>query len=401
MIGLAIAYLKRRWGQALLATLVAMLGIAALLVTFAGFEALPPAAERAWGGADVVIGPKGSPLDLVLCCALHVSDPQGLISEKEAMGFARNPLVRAAAPIALGDNIDGWRIVGTTQELLSVYRAEVARGRSWNRPMEAVLGAQAANALGLGIGDIFVGAHGLSAGGEQHSQFPYRVVGILAPTGSVLDRLVLCDIETIRYIHKRHAEDDAAETGVRQTYVNLPDAATAIVASYKSPVAMMLVPRLVNANEALTAASPSLEIARLMSYARPLTYAVLAVGMLMIAIAAATAATALLATMNVRTKDLALLRVLGASPARLALVAFSEAGIIAVCALILGALLAVGMLAALSHFLALRTGVVLQPQFSSGLLAAVIAGAFGVAALAAALPAFRAASTPIEEVLKS
>src|SRR5580704_11681415 len=104
MIGLAFAYLRRRWGQALLSVIVGALGVAAVGTAVVGFEALPPAAERSWGGADLVVGPKSSALDLVLCCAMHISDPRGLVSEKAAMAAVNHPLVRVAAPIALGDN---------------------------------------------------------------------------------------------------------------------------------------------------------------------------------------------------------------------------------------------------------------------------------------------------------
>ena len=119
-IMLAFAYLRRRWGQALLSILVGALGIAAVATAFVGFDALPDAAERSWGGVDLIVGPKGSALDLVLCCALHVADPRGLVSEKAAMAAVNHPLVRVAAPIALGDNIDGWRIVGTTPDIFKV-----------------------------------------------------------------------------------------------------------------------------------------------------------------------------------------------------------------------------------------------------------------------------------------
>src|SRR5580658_6363949 len=156
-IVLAFAYLRRRWGQALLSILVGALGIAAVSTAFIGLDALPDAAERSWGGVDLVIGPKGSALDLVLCCALHISDPRGLVSQKAAMTAAGHPLVRVAAPIALGDNVEGLRIMGTTPAILSVYRAELAGGRIWTEPLEAVLGAQAAHALGFKIGDTFVG----------------------------------------------------------------------------------------------------------------------------------------------------------------------------------------------------------------------------------------------------
>ncbi len=398
---LAFAYLRRRWGQALLSILVGALGVAAVAIAYVGLDAFPAAAERAWGGADLVIGPKGSALDLVLCCALHVSDPRGLVSEKAAMAAASHPLIRVAAPIALGDNVDGWRIVGTTPQLLWVYRTDVAQGRIWNKPLEAVLGADAADALHLKIGQSFIGAHGLAAGGELHSQFPYRIVGILPRTGSVLDRLVLCDIETVRYIHKMHQEDEAAETGVTETYVNLPDAATAVVASYKSPVAALLVPRLIDANPELTAASPSFEIARLMSYLRPLTLAATALGILLVAIAAAAAAAGLMATMNARTRDLALLRALGAGPPTIAAVAIAEAAIIALAALLLGAGLAALLFYAGAGLLAERTGLLIAPQIDPDAVLYLVLGALGTALVAALFPAIRAARTPIEELLQS
>lgn len=401
VIALALAYLRRRWGQALLSVVVGALGIAAVATATSGLDALPDAAERSWGNVDLVVGPKGSALDLVLCCVLHISDPRGLVSEKAAMAATSNPLVRVAAPIALGDNVNGIRIVGTTPDLLSVYRAEIAKGRMWTKPLEAVLGAQAARSLGLRIGQTFIGAHGLAEGGEMHSQFPYKVVGILAPTGSTLDRLVLCDIETVRYIHKMHQEDEAAETGVTETYINLPDAATAVVASYKSPVAAILVPRLIEANPALSAASPSFEIARVMGYLRPLTWAATALGILLVAIAAAGAAAALMATMNARTRDLALLRALGAAPASIALVAFAEAAMIALAALVAGLGLSALLLSVGAHLLADRTGLMIEPGLDADTLGILVAGAFGTAIVAALFPALRAAHTSIEELLQS
>jgi len=398
---LAFAYLRRRWGQALLSILVGALGIAAVSTAFVGFDALPEAAERSWGGVDLVVGPKGSALDLVLCCALHVADPQGLVSQKAAMAVARHPLVRVAAPIALGDNVEGWRIVGTTPDLLKVYRATLARGTIWDKPLQAVLGARAANALHLKLGDHFIGAHGLAAGGEMHSQFPYTVVGVLAPTGSALDRLVLCDIETVRLIHRAHAAEEAAETGIAENTVNLPDAATAVVVSYKSPVAAMLMPRLVNASPELSAGSPTFEIARLMSYLRPLTVAVTALGLLLVAIAAAGAAAGLMATMNARTRDLALLRALGATPAAVALVAFAEAAIIALAALALGSALTWLFLTLAENALLDRTGLLLKPVIDMGDVFRLIGFTFLVAFLAALVPSIRASHASIEELLQS
>ena len=257
-VALAFAYLRRRWGQALLSIFVGALGIAAVATAIVGFDALPQAARRAWGGVDLVVGPKGSALDLVLCCVLHVSEPRGLVSMKAAMGAVANPMIRAAAPIALGDNVDGWRIMGSTPAILGVYRAKIASGQMWTDKLQAVLGASAARALNFKLGDSFVGAHGLAAGGELHEKFPYKVVGILAPTGSALDRLVLTNIETVRYVHVEQAKAEIAEKGStdEQNIADLPHGATAVVASYRVPTAAAFMPRQIDATDNLSAARP-------------------------------------------------------------------------------------------------------------------------------------------------
>jgi putative ABC transport system permease protein len=402
-VALAFAYLRRRWGQALLSIFVGALGIAAVATAIVGFDALPQAARRAWGGIDLVVGPKGSALDLVLCCALHVSEPRGLVPMKAAMSAVGNPMIRAAAPIALGDNVDGWRIMGSTPAILAVYRAGIASGQMWTDKLQAVIGASAARALNFKLGDSFVGAHGLAAGGESHDKFPYKVVGILAPTGSALDRLVLTDIETVRYVHVEQAKAEIAEKGStdEENVADLPNGATAVVASYRVPTAAAFMPRQIDATDNLSAASPTLEIARLIGFVRPLTIAVTGLGLLLVVIAASGAAIGLMATMNTRTRDLALLRALGASPGKIAMVAFAEASMIMAAALVLGSALTAGLLLIGRDVLADTTGLLLQPELGWDQVAMLLLGTISVTIVAAAFPALRAIHTQIEELLQS
>lgn len=416
---LAFAYLKRRWGQAVLSAVVGALGIAAVATILAGFDALPRAARQAWGGVDLVVGPKGSALDLVLCCALHVAEPRGLVPAAAANKAVANPMLRAAAPIALGDSVQGWRIVGTTPAFLEVYSARFATGRVWSEEFEAVLGAAAAEALGLRVGGTFVGVHGLAGGGEAHQEFSYTVVGILARTGSVLDRLVITDIETVRHIHGKHDKEEPKEAagGEKSGHSHSPgqgqgqghghddedaaDAVTAMVAAYRVPTAALLVQRSIDESEELTAANPSFEIARLAGYARPFTTLVIAFGLLLGAIAAAGASMGLIAAMNARARDLALLRVLGASRLSLGAVALCEAAMIAAAALAFGGLLALGLLWAGRDALAERTGLVLQPDLDLATILAIISGTALIAMLAAAVPALRAMRAQPEELLQA
>ena len=138
-----------------------------------------------------------------------------------------------------------------------------------------------------------------------------------------------------------------------------------------------------------------------MSYLRPLTIAAMALGLLLVGIAAAGAAAGLMATMNARTRDLALLRALGAGPGALASVAFAEAGMIALAALVVGAGLSATLIFWGSNVLAERTGLLLVPHVEFDLIAYLIAGAFITAFMAALFPAIRAARAPIEELLQS
>jgi len=399
--GLAWAFLRRRWGQALLSVVVGALGVAAVETVIIAERELPQAAQRAFGGVDLVIGPKGSALDLVLCCVLHATDPRGLIPLKEGMELARNPMIAAAAPVALGDSYHGWRIVGTTPSILAVYHARLAQGSMWNAPLQAVIGSAAARALGLKPGDTLVGSHGLSPGGEEHAKFPYIVTGILAPTGAGLDRLILTDIQSVYVIHSDPDDAEEAARGQGGPTGFGPPAASVIVAAFRSPVAMASLPRMIDASERFSAASPAMETARLARAGRPVIVAVMAIGVLFAAIAAATAATALAAAMSGRARDLALLRALGAHPWEIAAIAVTESCMLAVAALVVG-IATVAVLAPWgAALLAERDGLVLTIIPNGGDMAVLAGGALAAALVAGAVPALRAARASIETVLKA
>ena len=400
-MGLAWAFLRRRWGQALLSVVVGALGVAAVETVIIAERELPKAAERAFGGVDLVVGPKSSALDLVLCCVLHVTDPRGLIPLKDGMELARNPMIAAAAPIALGDSRHGWRIVGTTPAILAVYHARLAQGSMWTGPLQAVVGASAAHALGLRIGDSFVGAHGLAPGGEEHSKFPYAVTGILAPTGSGLDRLILTDIQSVYVIHSDPDDAEEAVKGQGGPTGFGPPAATAMLAAFRSPVAMAALPRMIDASATFSAASPAMEAARLARAGRPVIMAAMAVGVLFAAIAAATAATALAAAMSGRARDLALLRALGAHPWEIAAIAVAESCMLAAAALVAGLVVVAGLAPWGAALLAERDGLVITITPGGGDLLVLATGALAAALLAGTAPALRAARAPIETVLKA
>lgn len=175
---------------------------------------------------DLVVGPKGSPLQLVLGSVYFLDSAIGRVSLADYEKIkADSEWVEAAFPIGLGDTFDGFRIVGTTPELLE-HTWESASGkvrdpfilrddgksRTFGAPMEAVLGAVVAYQTGLEVGDTFESIHGSIALSEDmqefdHSDHPYTVVGILETSGSPFDRAIYCSIESIWEAHGGHGHE--------------------------------------------------------------------------------------------------------------------------------------------------------------------------------------------------
>ena len=169
--------------------------------------------EQNLAGIDLVIGAKGSPLQLILCNMYHVDNPTGNISLQEARPFLnpKHPLISLAVPLSLGDNYRGYRIVGTSYRLVdSVYSGQIAEGKLWQEDLEVTVGAEVALRTGLRIGDRFHSAHGLVDDGiniHDHGD-GFEVVGILQASGTVLDQLILTNTSSIWAVHE-HEEESA------------------------------------------------------------------------------------------------------------------------------------------------------------------------------------------------
>ncbi|GAA0723585.1 hypothetical protein GCM10009430_27190 [Aquimarina litoralis] len=156
---------------------------------------------------DMVIGAKGSPLQLVLSSLLHIDNPTGNIDLEEAMKIAKKPMVKYKVPVSYGDNYKGYRILGTTHKYLEVYKAQLQSGRLYEKSFEAVVGSQVAKQINLKVGKTFVSSHGLAESGlETHEEKPFVVTGVLKPTGTIIDNLIITNLESIWEVHE-HLDD--------------------------------------------------------------------------------------------------------------------------------------------------------------------------------------------------
>ncbi len=159
-------------------------------------------------GVDIVVGAKGSPLQLVLSSVLHIDNPTGNISYAAAKKIGKNPLVKFSVPISYGDNYKGYKIVGTTSEFKKLYKAEIDKGREVQKPLEVVIGSKVAKTLSLSVGDHFLSSHGLIENDIDVHSDEFTVVGIFKPTLKVIDRLIISDLESVWEVHNHEAHAD-------------------------------------------------------------------------------------------------------------------------------------------------------------------------------------------------
>ncbi len=397
-IALAFRYLWSRPLAALLNLLLLTLGLASITFVLLASEQIDRAFQRDLAGIDLVVGAKGSPMQLILAGVFHIDVPPGNISLADVEALRRQPQVAQLIPLSLGDSFRGFRIVGTNADYLAHYHLVPAQGSAWSQPLEAVLGANVARDTGLKTGNSFVGSHGLGGGGAGHADHPYRVTGVLAPCGCVADRLILTATESVWEMHESHAKPGAAHDDADH---DARHEVTMALITYKSPMAAVTFPRYVNSSTGMQAAAPAIEVSRLLRMVGVGSEVLRGFGAVLLATAALSVFIALWNAVRERRADLAMLRMLGAPPAKVAALLLCEAWWLALLASILG--LAGG------HALAALVGALLEAQRSlpmTGRLwvpaeAWIPAAAAAVATVAALIPAVSAYRVDVAQLLNA
>ncbi len=383
------------------------LGVAVVVALLAIDRGLDDRFSRDLAGIDLVVSGKGSPLQIILSSVFQIDQPTGNIPLATLARLKRNRLVKDAVPVSLGDNVGGYRIVGTTSEYGRLYNAHLAAGRWWTVPLEAVLGAEVAREEHLTVGDAFVGEHGLARGGESHTATPYRVTGVLAPTGAVVDRLALTETASVWKVHEHenaeHAEALAKEEQAAEgpdLYPAVDQQITAILVRYRSTMGALMIPRLLKNSGDLQIAVPALELNRLNTLLGTGSDVLRAFGIGLLALAALGFFVALLGAVQERQRELALLRALGGGPGllfRLVLVEALALGAIGgVAGLFLGRFAA--MIAARS--VASGGGPALSLPTFGAMDVLILGTAIALALLAAVLPALAAYRLRPAQVLR-
>lgn len=400
--------LHKPWSTTL-SVLLAALGAGLISLLLLVNHQLDRQFERNLAGIDLVLGAKGSPLQLVLNSMYHVDAPTGNIPLAESKAFLnpRHPYIEQAVPLSLGDSYRTYRIVGTTPTLLDFYDARLDRGQLWNHTFEVVLGASVARKLGLDLGDTFKSAHGFDDNEDlvHEEAEAFRVTGILKPSGTVLDQLILTANQSIWAVHEHAAEeeghDHAHHFDLDKPLMEYPDRSiTSILIRFKGTnVQTLNMQRMINENTNLQAATPAIEVARLSTNLGTGERALRWLAVVIMVVSVFSIFISLYSNLNERRYELAVMRTLGGSRRLLFGLLLLEGVLLAVTGCLLGLLLSHLGMAAVSQLLEetyrydFATWTFLPEEIY------LLAGAAVTGLLAALLPAVRAARTDIHTTL--
>ena len=335
---LAYKELAHKKGSTYIAILLVAIGMASVSVLGNAAAEMENRFNQNTKGIDMVVGAKGSPLQLVLSAVLHLDDPTGNIFVKDAFKLAKNPAVKSAIPLAYGDNYMGYKILGTSPEFLDFYQLNLVEGNLPKGHFQVLLGADVAEKTGLKVKDKFKSVHGSKAEGDEH-EHPFYVVGILEKTFLSVDNLIITDVKSIWDLHDHdHTDHSAKGWNNDLTQENADKQITAMLVKFKGAMGLVTIPRQVNENTPMQAALPGIELNRLYK----LTGSGIAVFNMMAALIILTAALSillsLLSDIQSRYFEMALLRCFGLSPLKLAVLNLLQALILVVSGVVVGLL---------------------------------------------------------------
>jgi putative ABC transport system permease protein len=337
-------------------------------------------------GVDLVVGARSGPVNLLLYSVFRVGDATANVSWESYQLVARHRDVAWTIPISLGDSHRGFRVLGTTDDYFAHYHVaggralQLAAGRRFAGEHEAVLGADVASALGHTIGTKLLIAHGTAdVSFAQHDDEPFEVVGILARTGTPVDRTVHIPLDAMAGLHR--AEHDTSPPGITAFFVGMRDRA-----------ALLNMQRALNEyrKEPLQAIIPGVALKQLWDLIGIADRALLVVAAFVVVAGLLGMLTAILVSLNERRREMAILRSVGARPRHVFTLMVAEAGLLATSGVCAGIALTYALLALGQPWLASSYGIFVPITGLTGTDTAILAGIVAAALLMGLWPAWRA-----------
>lgn len=393
---------SRRW-----TVLLTICSIAVSVTLVLGVERLRNDAENSFtktiSGTDLIVGARTGAVQLLLYSVFRVGSATNNIGWKSHQDFAADPRVAWTVPLSLGDSHRGYRVLGTSPDYFEHYRyadgrrLDVAVGRRFESLFDVVLGYEVAKALGYGVGSALVIEHGLGSGINKHDALPFEVVGILSPTGTPVDRTLHVSLEALEAIHldfgpsrrapgRRLQAEDLAGLELQ------PRSITAYMVGLRSKTSIFSVQRDINnyRGEPLLAILPGVAMHELWSTVSVAETALRAVSVCVLVSALLGMMTMLLAGLNERRREMAVLRAVGASPRHIGALLVLESTALVILGTALGAAIMSAAYVLLSDWAGTAYGLFLTSMLPGQTEYMFIAAIIAAGTLAGLVPAVRA-----------
>jgi putative ABC transport system permease protein len=400
----------------------ALLTISAIAISVAlllGVQKLRTAARESFAntvsGVDLIVGARSGPLNLLLYSIFRIGDATANVSWNTYQKIATHPDVAWTIPISLGDSHRGFRVMGTDRNYFEHYRfggnhdLKFSAGGAFKDLYDAVLGADVARTLGYKLGDSITVAHGVgNVSFAEHKDKPFRVVGILAPTGTPVDRTVHVSLEAITAIHIDWQSGMQAPPGSRvsaqeaRLHDLTPDTITAFLVGMRSRVMTFTMQRAINdyRQEPLLAILPGVALSQLWELVGVADAALMIVASFVVLAGLLGMLTAILTSLNERRREMAILRSVGARPRHVFALLVAEAGLLATLGIAAGIALTYLLLFAGRPLLEKRFGIFVAVTGLSGSDLTILGGIVVAALLMGLLPAFRAYRNALSDGLQ-
>ncbi|MEL6568946.1 MAG: ABC transporter permease [Pseudomonadota bacterium] len=405
ILGLAWRSLMNRKGSALLTVLAVALSVA----LFLGVEKARQGAKEGFSSTisntDLIVGARSGQINLLLYSVFRLGDATAEVSWQTYEWLDNREDVAWTVPMSLGDSHRGFRVLGTTPEYFDRYQysgdqtLRMAQGERFDDLFDAVIGADVAKDLGYEIDTPLILTHGLGrAGLQQHDNRPFRVAGILAPTGTPVDRTIHVSLEAITAIHvgwetgTRNPMADSISEDTIRNFDLTPKTVTAVLVGLERRPTILRTKRSIDTyrGEALMAILPGVALTQLWQVTGVAERALLAVSLFVVAVGLVSILTSILTSLNARRREMSILRAIGARPGHIFTLLVAESALLGFLGAAIGAVIVNGALAAIGPFLGSRYGVSLIGA-GPGILDLITISAVTLAALViGTLPAWLA-----------
>jgi len=400
-------------------TILTILSIAVSVVLILGVEKVRSGARVSFAntisGTDLIVGSRSGDVQLLLYSIFHIGDATSNITWKTVEDIKRRDEVDWLVPIALGDSHRGYRVVGTSQDYFTRFRyrrnikLDFTDGEPFQDLFEAVIGSEIAKILKYKVGDEIILAHGTGPVklNKEHGNTPFRISGILSKSGTPSDRAVLVSMEAIEAIHVGWETGNFQKDSVQQSPENLrkmklhPKAATALYVGLKSRMQTFSLQRWINTypEEAITGVLPGVAFGQLWALIGNVETALLIISSMVVFVAILGMLISIMASLNERRREMAILRAIGASPIEIFTLLAFEALTLSILGIILGFVSVFGAMLLLQPFLENITGLFIEiatPSWREIVILGIILMASIVAGI---IPAIRAYLTSLSDGL--